>query len=277
MALVIAVVDTPATVKSMLDKLDGQGSESADIFFEVSSCERATDRISVCTIYMKSHHAAFVLDVNTLGSGAFFTSNTAGVSLKTIFADADIAKVVFDVRKVASALYESFQLSLAGIKDVQLMELASRAHGRQRLATLINCVNKESINLDVKDWAEASRLANVVASQAQYKSGEASIRGPIKLASSLYDLSAVSFLPRLFSAYEQKLSPPGQKFWRVQLKYTIIRLIEQAKTKAYETQNADGPWTEDYLEEATDSWNEDVMMCSYHGLSFDEENGYEGI
>jgi exonuclease 3'-5' domain-containing protein 1 len=240
MELRIEKVDTTAAVKNMLDGLCHGSIKPADIFLELI-IQPATNQISVCTIYSKSLHKAFVLEVYSFGSAAFFTSNIAGTSLKSIFEDPNTTKIVFDVRRAVNYLYKSFRISLAGIMDVQLMELALRpswTEEQEPLATLADCIRQENITLDKEGRKQAGLLASAVASKMKEESTQVSSRQSTQRAS-VQSLWTVSYLPRLFAAYLQKLSPPEQRHWRAELELTTEYLIELAKTSAYDPQNPD--------------------------------------
>jgi exonuclease 3'-5' domain-containing protein 1 len=65
-------------------------------------------------------------------------------SLKTILESPTIPKVFFDIRNDSDALFSHFQISVDGIKDLQLMELASRKGSQNLVARLAKCIEKES-------------------------------------------------------------------------------------------------------------------------------------
>ena len=73
----------------------------------------------------KSH--TYLIDVHILGFLAFSTASAEGVSLKTILESPKTPKVFFDVRMDSDALYALFGIKLAGIIDLQLMEVVSRS------------------------------------------------------------------------------------------------------------------------------------------------------
>lgn len=58
---------------------------------------------------------------------AFLTKSTDGrMTLKSLLGCPDIPKIFFDVRMDSDALYGQYGITLAGIIDLQLMELALR-------------------------------------------------------------------------------------------------------------------------------------------------------
>ena len=69
----------------------------------------------------------YLIDVHILGFLAFSTPSAEGVSLKSVLECPKTPKVFYDVRTDSDALYAQFGIRLAGIIDLQLMEVASRS------------------------------------------------------------------------------------------------------------------------------------------------------
>ena len=89
---------------------------------------------------------ANLVDVHTLGHEAFFHPCTRGQTLKGILEDENIQKVffVFDVRNDPDALYAHFSVHLAGIQDIQLIELATRSGSRRFINGLVRCIERDA-------------------------------------------------------------------------------------------------------------------------------------
>ena len=68
-----------------------------------------------------------IIDVLVLGKQAFTTASNNGATLKSILENIDIPKCIWDVRNDADALWALYQVGLAGVTDIQLLENASRA------------------------------------------------------------------------------------------------------------------------------------------------------
>jgi exonuclease 3'-5' domain-containing protein 1 len=54
-------------------------------------------------------------------------------------------EVIFDIRNDSDALFSLFQISVDGIKDLQLMELATRRGSKDFVAGLATCVEIERL------------------------------------------------------------------------------------------------------------------------------------
>lgn len=66
------------------------------------------------------------IDVYAFCSRAFDTTSKLDCSLRSIFESASIPKVFFDVRNDSNALFSHYQISLAGVVDLQVMEYGTR-------------------------------------------------------------------------------------------------------------------------------------------------------
>ena len=96
----------------------------------------------------------FLVDIFVLKGAAFCTCNASGTNLRSILESALVPKVFFDVRNDSDALFSHFHISLAGVHDVQLMEVATRSsQSRERVAGLATCIKR-----DAQLTAEASAL-----------------------------------------------------------------------------------------------------------------------
>ncbi|KAF5546408.1 hypothetical protein FNAPI_8844 [Fusarium napiforme] len=82
-------------------------------------------RISIMQIYNAVSHRVYLIDVYWLGATTFWRVNSRMTTLKGILESKDIIKVFFNVKKNSDALYSEFKIKLAGVHDLQLMELFS--------------------------------------------------------------------------------------------------------------------------------------------------------
>jgi len=83
--------------------------------------------ISLVTILIRPQRVVRLIDVLALRKQAFTTALNNGKTLRSILKDADIPKSTWDVRNEADALWALYQVGLAGVTDIQLLENASRA------------------------------------------------------------------------------------------------------------------------------------------------------
>jgi exonuclease 3'-5' domain-containing protein 1 len=100
--------------------------------------------ISILSLYIAPTKKTYLIDIHSLGEAAFSTTTNSGTSLKTVLESSTIPKVVFDICNDSDALFSLFQISVDGIKDLQLMELAFRTGSRKFVSGLAKCIEKES-------------------------------------------------------------------------------------------------------------------------------------
>ena len=117
----------------------------------------------------------------------------------------------FDVRNNSDTLYKEFGLRLAGIHDVQLMELATRAVSQIALAMTPQLFDPDS--------------------GGRY---EAFNDRPLSQALSAHD---VTLLPRLWIAYNAKLTRP----WRTKVAQTTVESIESISESQGAEYDPNGP------------------------------------
>lgn len=86
----------------------------------------------------------YIIDIHIFGNDAFPTTNSTGISLKTILENSKIPKVFFDIRNDSDALYSQYHICVDGIIDVQVLELATRNSSKDFVAGLARCIEKDS-------------------------------------------------------------------------------------------------------------------------------------
>ena len=141
------VVDSVTTLIGLLDS-------PADL--PIDSLGRLGS-ISLIPLYVAPQIKTYVIDVHLLYSEAFSTSSSnSELSLKKVLESPNIPKVFFDCRNDSDALGSHFEISLDGIIDLQLLELAARCYPRDYVAGLNKCVQTVSSVPDVTKsaWQE---------------------------------------------------------------------------------------------------------------------------
>lgn len=129
------VVSTISQMTALLDSISLSGSTTSlpCLYFDVEGVNLSRHgSISIIELHYQtpSHPEnthTYLIDIHLLGFSAFSTPSAEGVSLKSILESPKIPKVFFDIRTDSDALYAQFGIKLAGIIDLQLMEVASRS------------------------------------------------------------------------------------------------------------------------------------------------------
>jgi len=104
-------------------------------------CRNGT--LSIMTILVHPTRITSLIDVQTLGNSAFITPSANGKTLKAILEDPYTSKYLWDVRNDADALWAHYQVRLAGVTDLQLLENASRTGDKTYIRGLDTCVKKD--------------------------------------------------------------------------------------------------------------------------------------
>jgi exonuclease 3'-5' domain-containing protein 1 len=112
------------------------------------------DTLSLITILVEPRHTVHLIDVLTLGTTAFTTPAPNGKTLQQILESKDIIKVFFDIRNDSDALFSLFKVRVAGVEDIQLMEVASRTYSKHPVNGLAECISGDApISFSEKrDW-----------------------------------------------------------------------------------------------------------------------------
>ncbi|KAK2740653.1 hypothetical protein FQN57_006023 [Myotisia sp. PD_48] len=135
-------VDSCSSMQDMLDSLSGLPTEPPSLYLDLEGIKLSRHgTISILQILISPGNQTYLVDIHTLGNGAFIVQGGNGETLKMILESIAIPKVFFDVRNDAAALYANFDIRLAGIQDIQLMELETRSPERQ-VKGLSGCIKE---------------------------------------------------------------------------------------------------------------------------------------
>ncbi|KAL5335731.1 ribonuclease H-like domain-containing protein [Aspergillus crustosus] len=188
--------------------------------------------ISILQIYVSPLDKTYLVDVHTLKEEAFSTKSASAseTALKDILESSSIPKVIFDVRHDSDALYAHFQIHLAGIQDLQLMELATRTFSRNRVNGLARCIQDDA-NMT---WSERLKWRKTkergVKLFAPEKGGSYEVFNARPLSDDIieYCVQDVRFLPKLWEVYDKKLT----ERWRAKVQSEVLNrvLLSQAST-----------------------------------------------
>ena len=126
----MTTASTPTLISSVpeLEVFLSSISSSSTIYLDLEgNCLSRHGTISLITVLIYPQRVVRLVDVFVLGTQAFTTTSANGKTLKSILEDPNIPKVAWDVRNDADALWALYNVGLAGVTDIQLLENASRA------------------------------------------------------------------------------------------------------------------------------------------------------
>jgi len=258
----VAIVDSEIALLTLLDGLTNLPVKPPSLFIDFIGTKLGRQgTLSILTIYVAPTKETHLVDIQRLEQKAFSTTNKMDLSLKSILESPTIPKVVFDVRNASDALFKHYQISVDGIKELQLMELAVRnlqpgtIGGSQKfLFGLAKCVaNQKTISAETKEeWC-----------LMKGQSGGLQLQRPLQRETIKYCERHVAIFPRLYKAYNAKLGQKGMAFWRVEIRCATKNRVVFSQSSTYDGNSKDmaiGPWTPSGIEEERDSWNEEIIL-----------------
>ncbi|CAI7647184.1 unnamed protein product [Penicillium bialowiezense] len=268
------VVDSVPLLQSVIDAaIEGLGTNSPSLFLDLEGIHLGRHgSISIVSLYVPSRETVYLVDVFKLEKESFSTVNSDGKSLKFILESPDILKVLFDLRNDSDALFSLYGVSLDGIRDVQLMELATRRGSKEFLAGLGKCIVRDSTisAAQKKEWERTKRSTRRLFDPALGGNYEIFNARPIKPGVAKYCAGDVT-------VYNAQLSRPGEDFWAVQVLKATKERIKLSQTSNYNghcRSNARGPWDREYIKEATDQWNDEIMENAMHPDDDDDDDDF---
>ncbi|KAL9084958.1 MAG: hypothetical protein Q9165_007824 [Trypethelium subeluteriae] len=203
------MVDSVAVLRRMLDTFEELPASPISIYVDLEGIELSRKgTISILQLYILPQDHTFLVDVHTLQSQAFSaTASNETTSLKTILESDTISKAFFDVRNDSDALYSHFGINLAGVEDIQLMELATRSLSRRVVNGLAKLIERDAPISPAEKLAWKATKEKGVKLFAPERGGSYEIFNERPLAPEivLYCVQDVRILSKLFFHYQNKL------------------------------------------------------------------------
>ncbi|CAE6434270.1 unnamed protein product [Rhizoctonia solani] len=245
----IDFIDSPETLSDALDSLCTLNLAVPSLFIGMHGIRVSRNgRLCILDIYVPALEAIFMIDITVLDHLAFSTSSLPpkvgsrrGLTLKAIFESPEIPKVFYDefistVRSASDNLFNAFDISLQGVVDLQIYELAVRVGSKRFLNPLaLSIMNdirpSESAQQQWSDW---------ITSGQKFISPElgGNLRvwdeRPLRQELVNYCMADVIYLPRLLQVYESKLSnkPPE---WSKKIEHEVQARLKLAEDFAFDS------------------------------------------
>jgi len=139
------LIDTISSLQSFLDKVIGDASKPLILYVDLEGKKLSRNgTLSIVTIFVESEKKVYLVDVTTLQYDAFDTAGLKGSTLRAVLESDNIIKVFFDIRRDSDALFSLYGVSVGGIEDLQLIELASRTFDKRFVKGLAKCIERDS-------------------------------------------------------------------------------------------------------------------------------------
>jgi exonuclease 3'-5' domain-containing protein 1 len=239
------LIDTQADVGSLTDALLDLPTHPPSLYLDLEGVNLSRHgSISILQIYVLPTHRTYLVDVHTLQAAAFTTAGRRGQTLQNILESAALPKAFFDVRNDSDALHSHFGICLAGVVDLQLMELATRTGPRRYVSGLAKCIERGEAALSHAErqaWAANKEIGKILFAPERGGSYEVFNVRPLAESIKQYCMQDVQFLPRLWQHYNARLTP----VWRGKVDVATrarVRLSQSAGYAAHGRHKALGPW-----------------------------------
>lgn len=239
------LIDTITSLAQIIPKLCNLPTSPPSLYIDIEGVNLSRNgSISIVQIYVLPLKHSYLIDVHVLGAAAF-TTKSAGVasaSLKTILESPSIPKCFFDVRRDSDAIYHLYSISLQGIEDLQLMELATRLGRKRYVNGLARCIDSAGLSSAAADAFRRTKEQGIALfSPAGGGSYEVFNERPLKVEILEYCVQDVAYLPVLWGLYKSNISAS----WRARVLSTSSARIEESKKSDFNPQARNmalSPW-----------------------------------
>lgn len=229
----VTSVDTEDQIVSMLGALASLKSPPKSIFVDMEGINLSRHgSLSLVQIYAPESRDIFIVDIHTLDDQAFDIPGPQGNTLKNVLEGSEITKYLFDARNDADALYALFNIRLAHVIDVQLLELASRTGSKHVLRGLAACIEQEQVLTEAAtgQWKGTKEEGAKLFSPKLGGSYEVFNVRPLPQALVDYCVGDVQCLPALSDIYQSRLDD----YWKKQVRVETERRLTQSRKPNYQ-------------------------------------------
>ena len=243
------LIDSPEAITKLVDTMTTLPSSPPSLFIDLEGVSLSRHgSISILQILVSPKDRTSLIDVHTLGFKAFHTPGTDGqTTLKSILEAKAISKVFFDVRRDSDALYAHIGINLAGIRDIQLMELATRTPGlsKKYINGLTKCIEKDvGMTLaELQRWRSVKEKGMRLFDPNRGGSYEVFNARPLSEDIRAYSIQDVKLMPKLWALYNAKLVSP---LWKEKVENATLDRVVMSQSALFNGNGphmALGPWS----------------------------------
>lgn len=209
------LTDTAPALSAVVDSLIGLPTEPPSLYVDLEGVNLSRHgTISILQLYIHPTKKTYLIDVLSLQEKCFSTPGESGQTLKDILESETIPKVFFDVRNDSDALYSHFHIELAGVLDLQLMELATRRHYPKKCVKgLAKCIEHDAplSALEKQAWAQTKEIGRRLFAPEMGGSYLVFNERPLRRDIQEYCAQDVYILPRLWAHYDKMITAVWQR------------------------------------------------------------------
>ncbi|KAL3449168.1 ribonuclease H-like domain-containing protein [Aspergillus insuetus] len=202
------IVDTTAGISDLVEILKDVPNNPPSLYIDLEGINLSRHgSISIMQIFLLPKNEIYLIDIHTLRAAAFSTPSASGTTLKSILEDESIHKAFFDVRNDSDALYSHYGVHLAGIRDIQLLELATRSGSRRLINGLGRCIERDAglSGFEASAWKDIKEKGRRLFAPERGGAYEVFNARPFSEEIILYCAQDVRILPKLWEVYNGKL------------------------------------------------------------------------
>ena len=206
------LVDDYNAVAELIDDLLQSPSSSTgqpQLYVDIEGVKLSRDgTISIVQILSLAKSTVYLVDVHVLGALAFSIPGSSGMTLKHVLESESIQKAFFDIRHDSDALFGLFGVRVAGIQDIQLMELATRRSRKNYVSGLSRCIENDlQLTLqEQKVWKDTKQRGLDLFEPGRGGSYELFNERPMRPEIFNYCAQDVMYLPKLWSVYANRMT-----------------------------------------------------------------------
>jgi exonuclease 3'-5' domain-containing protein 1 len=231
-SLPTGLVDTCTAMADLIDTIAKLPTSPPSLYIDLEGCDLSRNgSVSILQVHFSPDNRTYLIDIHILGGKAFSTAGAGGQTLKGILESDSIPKVFFDVRNDSDALFSHFGINLAGVHDIQLMELATRTRNRRYINGLAKCIERD-IPLTVSEreaWKETKEKGRNLFAPERGGSYEVFNARPLSKDVLLYCIQDVHLMPKLWRHYNSKMTVK----WAAKVEQATRERVALSQTATY--------------------------------------------
>ena len=218
------LIDTLPSLTALLDELVAAQYGPTMLYVDLEGDDLSRHgTLSLMTVLVVPKQTVYLIDVTTLGATAFGTAGAKETTLRNVLESGTYTKVFFDVRNDSDALFSLYGVSVSGVEDIQLMELASRDFSKRCVNGLAKCIDNDTAIDYAKrqQWRNVKEQGRKLFDPARGGSYKVFSERPLKAEVQEYCVQDVTLMPRLREVYRAKLC---DAWWRKIEDETLARI-----------------------------------------------------